>query len=648
MSVIKGFNLFTRDVLQANLLVNPGYVLVIDNLNGIIAVDTSNSGTFGDYYLPSGAQGLSKLSATFNYRILIRSLISPIKYLSLMHVYKTPGSYQITAQLSHRHLNFPSLQFSKTVQIQQGIDNLTVITPKYRLACPTQVACQFAASVSAGDSITYSWYFGNNNYSGSTDSVVYNNYSTAGIYLLFLIAKNSVSRRVFQANITVLNELDGLNFFSGVSKQSASAVAENASFLFYLKSGNQYTCIVDFGDSTSFLISDSVENLNNTIINKLYTAEQMHIIKINCGNLVSSINLVFSHYVQYRIAGASLVSSGVLINSPYSVDFKITSGTNPQIDFTFNNAKLIENVDYNYSNFLCKSIPRPGEPTTSIKKVYIIISNYISFQMINSTFEISSPIINPNLRINTPYTFGTVFAYPDTTLISFQFDMSSGTNVKIQIFYGDEADSSVPSESWICPGDWIGPILRSHNYSDPADYKLTIILTNVVNTSLLINTIPIVSKLDGIQAGLFSSPVVWTPSGGIANYKFWCVGIPKGCSHATVVFSPGDAKNPTYGPFSVGMDVINNYNKVSLSYTYMDAGLFTANFSFVNPLGFKTITASILVAKAIYGFYIYVQPSSIAPGKKVTVSAFMLQGTGVNLTWYLDGTMISNRQRSCK
>ena len=226
--------------------------------------------------------------------------------------------------------------------------------------------------------------------------------------------------------------------------------------------------------------------------------------------------------------------------------------------------------------------------------------------------------------------------------------MLSGTNVKTVIFYGDETDSSIPPESFTIAGDWKGPVIRSHNYSDPSDYTIKIILTNAINNSILTNTISIVTQLDGIQAGLFSSPVVWTPSGGVALYKFWCVGIPKGCSHTTVIFSPGDAKNPTYGPFSIGMDVINNYNKVSIPYTYMDTGLFTATFSFVNPLGSKTVNASILVAQAISGLYMSVSPSYIAPNEQVTVTAFLLQGTGVTFKWYLNGNIIATTQRACK
>ena len=292
----------------------------------------------------------------------------------------------------------------------------------------------------------------------------------------------------------------------------------------------------------------------------------------------------------------------------------------------------------------------------AILGVYILLKNYVSSVYLNTTFEISSSIVNPTFSLNPTsdpqipnnlmYTY--MYAY-NANKITFAIGMQSGSNIKITIYTGDELqDSLTPNIEIATVGDWnnginnvIGQMI-TYNYTRPGDFQIKVNLSNTQGFFLFSQTIRIISKVDNLIPSLRVSPVYFkTYSGiGLAEYMFTCDETSKAGSHSLVTFWPGDSTNATYGPFTLGMDFIADISRVALSYTYISAGNYTSSFLVSNILGSKVFTLSVNVVISIDMFYIDVVPKYALPNQVVTITAYMLQGNGVSLSFFQNSNQI--------
>ena len=102
-----------------------------------------------------------------------------------------------------------------------------------------------------------------------------------------------------------------------------------------------------------------------------------------------------------------------------------------------------------------------------------------------SISKVEVPIIfqNANLKISTPVSSSQNNIYLYTQSIDFIIDMSTGTDVTVVLYIGEEElINTLPISSYI-PGIWSSPLNITKNYRYPGDYKVTAIISNSVSFS---------------------------------------------------------------------------------------------------------------------------------------------------------------------
>jgi hypothetical protein len=75
---------------------------------------------------------------------------------------------------------------------------------------------------------------------------------------------------------------------------------------------------------------------------------------------------------------------------------------------------------------------------------------------------------------------------------------------------------------------------------------------------------------------------------------------------------------------------------------------FTALFLIENRFSSIWTTLTFEVIPGLDGFFIDCIPKRMLRNNPVEVSAFVIQGKDVNLTWYFEGKFMHNAMRKCK
>lgn len=659
----QGYNLITaNDLGLNNFIVRTGQLIFIEFNTGRIAVDTSGV-ILSDYIFESNQ--FSKLSGSGqNWRLFINAIVSPLnKTLSLFKKYTTAGTYLVQAKLKNIEGNtFQNI--SQSVMVQTIIRNLQVTTTSGIPTCFTTFPCSFTAKTTSGSNINYNWTIIGNMTSNNTLTSQPNlnfQFPGPGSFTILIFAYNNVSSQTANLTITVLDKIAGLSFKAGTLLNSSSIVGQNAQFLFLLLIGQNYWCLIDYGDGSNQNISDVVASPNNTYIPHLYNQENSYFVKVNCSSPVNSLYLEFYHFVQYPLTGLKLIKNGTTTGTSYTVDFSLQSGSTPnQIIFLFD-----ETADpgLKYSNLVGQSSQKSAETNPIIHYIYIYISNYVSFVELNQTFEISTSIKNVLFNV-APTSEITTYTYFYPKSLNFTLSMSGGSNVDIFINFDSLNNPSTLKNTTLhikTFGDWLlytnnitnQPYLIPYDYLNPGRYTASVNVSNVLNYFLFNQPIVLMTKVDYLIPQLANNAknlVIFdqTTEQGSAQFSFSYQGFTKAGFEAYVTFWPGDASNSTFGPYPLSMDFNKNTSRAALSYTYSSLGIYQAVFYVTNSLGSKWFTYTVEVVVGISGFYMSVSPLNAKVGTNVTVSAFLVQGSNVTYNWFCDGNSFGFGSKTCK
>jgi hypothetical protein len=663
----KGWNL---NKISAKIPAYPGSVFSITLTSGALGAENS---TTPDYSLNGFAAFAKILDA--NQRVMARITVEPLeKSISTFKSYSKAGNYTLTASASNPMLNAIPVTNTTTIMILEGITGLA-FKPRDGY-CRLNAVCYLDSSVATGSSIDYYWSLANATLNTTSTTISFT-FAQNGHFPVNLLAVNQVSQRFATLNVLVSDRLAGLQFYSGSSAQSASIIGQNAPFLFILASGSGFSCHVDFGDGSAQLaFADQPYNLNNTLIQHAYPAtEAKYKVNIACWNSINDLTLSLDHYTQFGLTGLSLVQTGARLNTPYSIDFVLASGSTPySLEFRLD-SQLDSSVTA--SNKVAGSAPPrivykgPAKSAATQYQLYFVhikMLNYVSSVELNATFEISSPIIRPTfdlspasdpsiLAIDPSLTYAYTFTSDSLLELTFSLSMESGSNVNIKIATGDELDPSVPNIQIATSGSWQNGVNNvqygsiGYAYRSPGDYQIRVNLSNSLNSVTLTKSITIISPVDGLVPGLAQSPVVfksYARNAALAQFVFGYFGSTKAGSHATVRFWPGDAVNSVQGPFLLGMDFAANSSKSSLSFDYKTPGSYNCSFLVANLLGSKTFRLAVSVVHGFDGFYIDVDPKSARINQAVEISAYMIFGEEVTLEFYQNGMLLASKPRACK
>lgn len=654
-----GYNLITFNQL---ISVSPGYIPYFTFQSTRIATSDPNESPLVSDFV-SDSSGLRPLLASQNVRFYVRAIVSPsLKGIGVFHAYTSAGTYTVTATVSSSLLG-TSASVTQSVTITPlaaAIANLTLATTYGSPVCYLNVSCTFQASAAVGNPTAYVFTVGTS-MTSTNQSVFSYTFTSPGNYSVTVTAMNAISNASYTLTISVSNnQMFGLSFKAGTAPQSASIVGQLANFLFMILVGVNYQCAIVFGDnSPTTTISDAVFYINNTFVGHTYSSEGVYTVRITCSNPSSnSLNLTFSHYVQYPLVGLALSTNGTTLNTPYQIGFSVQSGSAPyDLAFFYDN---VLDSGVVYSNVSGKASARPAESTPTTHYVFINMTNYVSSVQLNGTFQISSPLQNVQFAV-TPTTGISAYTYVYPITLSLTTTMTSGSNVLITI----AADSGNPTASTLpnntvsvqTQGTWVNPNVIAYAYANPGAYTMRANVSNALVSYAFTQSIKIISTVDDLIPNLItnSNKVVFqsfdggVTGSGLAQFVFNYAANTKAGSDAYVTFWPGDSANATYGPFALNMDFNANVSRSPLQFTYTALGTYTAVFYVTNPLGTKSFTFTISVVYSLMGFYVDVSPGFTQVGVPVNVNAYLIQGNNVQYQWLADGAQFtSSSSRTCK
>jgi len=646
LTIKKGYNIFSTTDFGENRKLEPGDVILLDQgYDGKVAIDRmSNISQLSDYWYNNQTMELKSINSTINYNFYLRMCLSPVKTLSTFKTYKSEGDYMISVLLNSQDLigeASTSVRATAFVAIIDPILDLSLRT----FYCQKDIVCAISWSISSGTAVNYSISTNGSAFITNLTTISYV-YREIGFYILKINASNRVSQAVLDAEIECFDILKGLYFHAGDLSVSTSFLGSDASFLFYLKSGMRYKCFIDYGETTKDSFNDFAYNYNNTVFSNRYKKEGIYIVIINCSGIANSLELKFSHYVQSKLVGLELLKPGTTIQTPYYIEFGLLSGASVDQINLYVDGVLDKGTTWNSDTLKGLSSYYPnGDLYPGEHSIFINMSNIVSRLTLNTTFQISSTIVNPTFRIAPDVQ---EYLYPTT--IDIIVSLESGANAKVEIWTGDEKDISVPSLVYTVEGKWIRDLTIPYTFKTPGMHEIYLNFSNSINfvtTSRL--SINIEGPVDGLNVTLYQIPVIYYLAGyGEAQFKFFYSDIAKAGTDAEVTFWPGDSDNNTYGPFQINMNYIYNYNENPLLHRYYQIANYTASFLLENRFGKKVIQIAFQVIPGLDGFYIDCEPKRTVRQRDIQVSAFVIQGKDVVFNWYLDGVLLHNAARKCK
>ena len=480
--------------------------------------------------------------------------------------------------------------------------------------------------------MTYKWSLLSSS-ATSTQPSINPTFISTGVLLAHLTASNLVSNLTFSFNLTVVDEMSGLYLISATpyTDQSASIVNKLASFLFRLASGNGYTCRLDFGDGSSpTLFNDSSSSPNNTLISHFYAQESTFKLSLTCTNSLNSALLELDHHVQFELANLRLLSFGAFRLVPYRIQFALDSGSSPRTSL-YVNSRLDRMAGFDPLTKIGSSSWRVGS-TSSVLEVNITALNLVSSLSYSGSFEIGAPISSPSLTLSE--NFFARFMYDFGRGVVYSVDMLEGSNVKLEVYFGEGSTKSVT----LFYGDWSGAFNLSYTHSNPGDYRITAVLSNAFGRFELSEQISVVSEVFGLMPRLDKSPVAYTVKGAEASFLFSFYGDSKAGSHSSVSFWPGDALNASMGPFLLGMDFGRNQSMSQLGFKYSKAGSYFVAFLVENVRGSRAFGLGFEAREGVSGLNLKLA-TSVRTNAVFGVETFLVQGKWATFVWDFNGTL---------
>lgn len=580
----------------------------------------------------------------------IQSLTKKIMFSINTEKHNLINTFNMIKNHGNRSAQFQLIDRNSSTILEKKVKNFTAIEPIHNLviepnfrSCSVDRLCEFRAKTSTGSDIKYHWTIDSNLTNSLSDYMAFK-FSKLGFYLIKLEAWNSVSFQSTQINYTINEGLKEIYFHSGNKEISSSITNESALFLFKIRTVQDYTCTIDFGDSfENFNFTDKEKDLNDDYISHNYLKSGSYSVTIKCYQGIDSLVLNLVHVVQDKITGFGLIEKGVDISVAFfKIGFKFKTGSDISVILeidsvsdsmvTFDKTFLVGYsglvINYGYARILNISI-----------KAY----NLVSFVSVSELFEISSSLVNPQLIIS-PFKNNNVYEFLPTA-IDYIIKVERGTNVRLDFYFGDE-ENSEPSASRLFAGEWISDFVYTYTHSRPGDYIVRVKVSNAFSNYDFYKRISVISRVDKLACFPQPSIVLLKFEKAFVEFRVKSIGNSDPGSRTTVKFWPGDSTNSTYGPFMLGM---NNYeNKIPLSYSYTQLGNFRPILLIENEISKKYFHLNLMVvSSSVDDMYVVLKPQAVMINQPFQVYVHILNAFNVSITWVFDNVTLS-QNKLCK
>jgi hypothetical protein len=324
------------------------------------------------------------------------------------------------------------------------ITGLSSLTDANTNICFLNSPCNFISSISTGTYVSYQWGIDLITLASNESTASYT-FTAIGNYTLDLYAFNSISSANYSLNIIVIEALSGLGFKSGNYLQSSSLLGQNASFTFLLQSGENYFCLINFGDGNQLNISDSQSNINNTFVNHYYNSGGTYSVFIKCTNPVNTINLTVLHQVIEPITGLTLLNDrGTLVcflNSPCNLVANTLTGTYLSYKWKYDEDELMTNLSTKSYTFT----------STGTHSVCLNVSNIFTYQQTSANFEVIDRIDGLSFKSGNSNKSASIVGEETNFLLM----IIIGQNYECSIEFGDGSMLNVSDSQFVINNTYI-------------------------------------------------------------------------------------------------------------------------------------------------------------------------------------------------
>jgi hypothetical protein len=181
-------------------------------------------------------------------------------------------------------------------------------------------------------------------------------------------------------------------------------------------------------------------------------------------------------------------------------------------------------------------------------------------------------IENALLSVFTPISEKNIYLYTDS--IDFIINMSTGSDVNVCLWIGEEELlKTFPINTFVL-GIWSTSLKISRKYRYPGDYEVKVVVSNSISSVILKKNIIVMSNVSGLIVGTTYSPIIYlhqsANDSGRAYFLFSYEGDTCAASHSNVSFTLGESNSSyTFGPFWLGMDFFQKHHLYMISWLWV-------------------------------------------------------------------------------
>lgn len=251
---------------------------------------------------------------------------------------------------------------------------------------------------------------------------------------------------------------------------------------------------------------------------------------ISCQNLFNELSFQTEHVVENEISKLELLTRSAFTNESFKIMFRFY-GSNPIVTLVISDTEIF-NITYDKTSGIATTDVLPGK-AEGVYWVVITVSNSVSSSTTRRKFEVGRPIKEPKFSIQFVEDEFALGSY-----IEYKIDMDQGSNVNLQVFFGDEADIEVPTIDVQIKGPW-KPYIFNHTQKIAGYFDVIVLVTNAYSSFTLKKNMTITTGTSGLIPKVKNDPVVYTPLGAVAVFQFSYGALQSG-ANALIKFWPGE------------------------------------------------------------------------------------------------------------
>jgi uncharacterized repeat protein (TIGR01451 family) len=505
----------------------------------------------------------------------------PSSFFTTTHTYPSVGVYTAVVTASN---SVSVMTTTTTVVVDEPIAGLAAASNS-----PVELGhvSVLTATIISGTNVTYTWDLGYGQI--RSGAVVTDVYPAGGLFTAVVTASNSVSLVTATTVVTIDETVAGL----AVINDSPTGIGGLTSFTATITSGTNVVYTWDFGNGAAPV---SVPRLGQTVaISYEYPAVGVYTAMVTASNSVNLVTATTVVYVDETISGlAATNSSPTLAGETTTLSATIETGTNVTYQWSFGDGATLSGPEAEVSHTYS---------ATGTYTALVTASNVVNVMTATTTITVETAVNGLNVASDAPTLIG------ETTHLT--ATLTAGDNVIFTWDFGDGTITSLPL------GGTEGGLI-SHTYQTTGTYSLVVTASNGVSAMTDTLTVTVEEAISGLTAMNDGPTELDDPTEFVAT-------IATG-SHVVYEWDLGNGQTAS---------------GAGVTYTYPEAGTYTAVVTASNGVSLLTATTTVTVEEVIRGLSV-TNDSPTLQGDFTTLIAAIVAGDNVTYAWDLgDGATAS-------